>query len=415
MASESTKQSSADKLRRRTSRSSLGLSCLLVSALLFILGILLDGLLVRLPGLKTNASSPAEAVGALHIHTKASDGSGTVAQVVAAAREAQLSFIAITDHNVSMSETDLNEDPSDLPIIPGEELTTESGHFVTLGIPPNWQRPHSANADALLSAAHAAGGFNIVAHPYWSKVPWTDWNTDRFDALEVWNGVETLERNQSSSILLSIVLGGINHRLAISRLERTPEQNFAKWDQLLARRPVVGLCGTDAHALLRLGPGGILRWRYPPYKWVFESVRQHVLVRSNRGTGQTTTASALEILDALRNGHAFCALDGLRPANGFIQRVVSGASSGGPGDFVRWSDGSTISVQVPAGGDKPIIEIFRDGREIYQRHASSFSEPLPGPGCYRTEVFLPQPGWTAWGRWTLWIFSNPTYVGQANG
>jgi hypothetical protein len=38
------------------------------------------------------------------------------------------------------------------------------------------------------------------------------------------------------------------------------------------------------------------------------------------------------------------------------------------------------------------------------------NEPLPGPGVYRTEVYLRQPGLTGWRRWTLWIFTNPIYL-----
>jgi hypothetical protein len=41
--------------------------------------------------------------------------------------------------------------------------------------------------------------------------------------------------------------------------------------------------------------------------------------------------------------------------------------------------------------------------------------PLPGPGRYRTEVFLRQPGILGGRRWTLWIFSNPTYVTSVSG
>jgi hypothetical protein len=65
---------------------------------------------------------------------------------------------------------------------------------------------------------------------------------------------------------------------------------------------------------------------------------------------------------------------------------------------------------VPPGARNPIIDIFRDGKELLEKRASTVDEPLPGPGRYRAEVFLRQPGWTGWGRKTLWIFSNPTYV-----
>jgi hypothetical protein len=36
------------------------------------------------------------------------------------------------------------------------------------------------------------------------------------------------------------------------------------------------------------------------------------------------------------------------------------------------------------------------------------NDQLPRP--LPTEVFLRQPGLTGWGRWTLWVFTNPVYV-----
>jgi hypothetical protein len=168
------------------------------------------------------------------------------------------------------------------------------------------------------------------------------------------------------------------------------------------------MCGADAHAAIRLGHGRLLK--YPSYLSVFETVRSHVLVGANAGGGNPSHASAEEILDALRHGHSFCALDGLYPGDGFIQRVSSGTISGGPGDSVAWNQSDTIHIAVPSGARDSVIEVYRDGKEILEKQASSVDAPLPGPGRYRTEVFLPQPGWTGWGRHTLWIFSNPTYV-----
>ena len=79
-------------------------------------GILLEGLLVKLPIL-SGCDTPYERIGVVHIHTRASDGSGTVAEVMSAAEKANLSFIAITDHNVAMTQSELAEDPPNLPTI----------------------------------------------------------------------------------------------------------------------------------------------------------------------------------------------------------------------------------------------------------------------------------------------------------
>lgn len=381
---------------------------LLLTLALLIVAILLEGILVRLSGNTLGTPAPGERLGAIHIHTVASDGSGTIAEVIAAARKANLSFAAVTDHNVAVSESTLAEDPPDFPILAGEELTTSHGHFVTLGIPPGWQKPHTDDAETLLAAAHAAGGFNILAHPFSTKIPWTDWKTSDYDGLEIWNEDENWRRDSVPALLSSLLLYTINDQLAMVRLARTPTPNFAKWDELLAQRPMVGMCGTDAHAELRLPHGMFLR--FPGYVPVFLVAREHVLLGPKAGGGNANHANASEILEALKRGHSFCSLDALYPASGFVSRVSTGNFSGGPGDSLNWANQGSIHISVPAGSSQPLIEEFRDGHEIIKKQAWTIDAPLPGPGRYRTEVFLRQPGILGWRRWTLWIFSNPTYV-----
>src|SRR5205085_6637250 len=143
-------------------------------------GVWLEGFLVRLPS-SASASAIGERIGIIHVHTKASDGSGTIADILDAGRKANLSFIAITDHNVAMDEAALAEDPPDFPLISGEELSTSNGHFETLGIPPRWRHPATQDARTLLAAARAAGGFNLLAHPFSKRIPWTDWGASEYD------------------------------------------------------------------------------------------------------------------------------------------------------------------------------------------------------------------------------------------
>jgi hypothetical protein len=374
---------------------------------LVVAGILLEGLLVKLPVI-AKCEDAYERVGVIHVHTKASDGSGTVAEVMAAAEKANLSFIAITDHNVAMTESDLAEDPPDLPIISGVEVGTSAGHFLALGIPPSWVQPKTKDDRVLLAAAGAVGAFRILAHPFHPHTPWTDWKTSDFDGMEIWNEDSTWRQNNFFGLLDALLLYGTNDQLALVRLARTPDENFAKWDELLQQRPVAGICAADTHARVRLGIGH--DWRFPGYEPSLKVAREHVLVSPGAGGGNPALASAAELVDALRRGHSFCGLDSLYPADGFSFRVSSGNASGGPGDFLPWTKAARIQISTPSGASPPLIKIFRDGREIDEQQTRTIDEPIIGPGHYRTEVFLRQPGLTGWRRWTLWVFTNPVYV-----
>ena len=368
---------------------------------------MLEGLLVKLPN-GPNFTSPGERIGAVHVHTRASDGSGTVPEVMAAARQANLSFIAITDHNVAMTKNDLDEDPPDFPIISGEEFSTSAGHFLGLGLPESWVTPKTRNDRELLAAVRAAGAFRVLAHPFHPHTPWTDWKTADFDGIEIWNEDSAWRQNNIFDLLDSLLLYGVNDQLALVRLASTPDKNFAKWDELSEQRPVAGLCAADAHARVPMGFG--LAWRFPGYVPSLSVIREHVLLPQNAGGGDPSRASSAEILAALMRGHSFCALDALYPASGFSFRVLSGGDSGGPGDFLHWAGAGRIQISVPSGASLPLIKVFRDGREITEERAWTVDAPISGPGRYRTEVFLRQPGLTGWRRWTLWAFTNPVYV-----
>ena len=379
----------------------------LLTVLLVVAGILLEGSLIKLPTV-SKGKSASERIGVIHVHTIASDGSGTVAKVMAAAEKANLSFIAITDHNVAMTRSDLAEDPPDLPIISGVEVGTGAGHFLALGIPASWVQPKTVDDRVLLAAARSVGAFRVLAHPFHPHTPWTDWKTSDFDGMEIWNEDAAWRQNNFFDLLDALLLYGKNSQLALVRLASTPEENFAKWDELLQQRPVAGICAADTHARLRLGFGN--DWKFPGYVPSFRVAREHVLIRSDAGGGNPALASATEILDALRNGHSFCGLDSLYPADGFSFRVSTSNASGGPGDFLHWTGAARLQISTPSGARLPLIKVFRDGREIAEEEARTVDEPIHGPGRYRTEVFLRQPGLTGWERWTLWVFSNPIYV-----
>jgi len=199
----------------------------------------------------------------------------------------------------------------------------------------------------------------------------------------------------------------VNSRLALLRLARTPKENFAQWDELLARRPVAGICGSDAHANVLVD-----RWslaHFPSYLSVFSLARQHVLLPEQSGV-DPDHAGADSILAAIKAGNSFCAVDALSSADGFTEAVSSSTGTTGPGNSIAWDASEVLHIKAPPSAGTPLIRVLRDGHEIVKQEARSVDLPLPGPGRYRTEAYLRQPGLTGWRRWTLWIFANPVYV-----
>ena len=147
--------------------------------------------------------------------------------------------------------------------------------------PIGWERPKSYNTGGLLAAAHAAGSFSVIAHPFHTNIPWTNWKTSDFDGIEILNEDEVWRRDRWMDLIDAILVWGINPQLAVVRLARRPAANFEKWDQLLAEKPIVGMCGADAHAAIRANHRILLR--FPSYESVFLAAREHVLLAPSAG------------------------------------------------------------------------------------------------------------------------------------
>ncbi len=138
--------------------------------------------------------------GDLHTHTVHSDGSQSVAELLAMARQCGLDFVALTDHNTVTQLLD----PAlagchELAIIPGMELTTYYGHALALGTTAwiDWRTGHARRTmGQALAEIRGLGGLAVLAHlaalgdPACTGCAWlyTDQMPGAMQALEVWNG-----------------------------------------------------------------------------------------------------------------------------------------------------------------------------------------------------------------------------------
>jgi predicted metal-dependent phosphoesterase TrpH len=108
----------------------------------------------------------------LHIHTANSyDATGKPEEVLAAARDAGLDGIAITEHNsFEKSEVFLAmAERYNLVVFVGAEVATRSGHMLVYSEDiQRWNRYQgiSNDAQALIDEANSNGGAVAAAHPY---------------------------------------------------------------------------------------------------------------------------------------------------------------------------------------------------------------------------------------------------------
>ena len=219
----------------------------------------------------------AALVGVIHVHHAPSHDSGAPFEaVLAAAGEAELDFVVLTDH----VDVDL---PGPLPgsehagfhtapngrrvlVLVGAEFASQDGHLLGLDIEqsvPAIGRP----GREVIAEIHAQGGFAVVPHPF-SHGGWRDWDAD-FDGMEVQNNASDFTRLYGPLLPVRVLRFAFAPSAQLADLWVRPTRELAKWDELLAAgRRVPGFAGADAHNNVSL-----LGWQLDPYRQMFRGVQ----------------------------------------------------------------------------------------------------------------------------------------------
>ena len=387
------------------------LKAALVSALLVVAAAIVVTLSTRLPLETPSRRGDLEWVGAIHVHTVASDGGGTLDEVAAAARAADLDFLTITDHNVWAMPS--SQYRNGLLMVLGEEARVPAGHMLVIGgddpVERIARRAEAEQAGSPLGPSVPQGtGLRIVAHPEGPSRPWKAWDPSEFDALEIWNWDTELRDDGLDDWPKALLLLPADPLSAMVELVDRPSRTLERWDGLLAQgHRVPGVCSVDAHSHVPIA--GDLALPFPAYRDLFRLARQHVLLASEP-TGEASRDAAI-VTEALAAGRSYCALDGVANASGFQAHVVGVDESATLGGRITWRPGAVRFVaSVPEVAVPLVVKLFLDGEVIEEGTGQSFeSAPLPSAGAYRLEVGLELRRGTV-----PWIFTNPIWVVDAN-
>ncbi len=354
-----------------------------------------------------------EIVGNLHLHTTASDGTGSYDEVALAAARAGLDFIIYTDHNLARDGfegwyRDLNTDRAVLRLM-GQEvndtnLNPEHSHLLCYLVADDFQSV-LADPQRLIDTVNAQGGLSFLAHPVERPgykgsrgtlyaYSWHHWDVTGFTGIELWNAMSEVKWR-----LRTLRRGVFGAYLPHTVLTAPFPEMLAKWDELLVSgQKVVAIGGSDAHAMsFTLGP---LRRTVFPYEHLFRTVNTHLLLSQPLATGLGQARG--QIANALKRGHCFVSYDLIASPRGFAFSATSGNQQFMMGDTVTLQEPVMLRVSSPR---RAKLRLLKDGRLLAETTDRELRWQTNEPGVYRVEAYR-----RFWGWLRGWVFTNPIYL-----
>jgi hypothetical protein len=335
--------------------------------------------------------------GILHVHSRLSDGRGTMEDIAHAAARAGLAFVVVTDHGDATRPPAPPTYVAGVLVIDAVEISTNGGHYVAIGMPA---APYPLGGDArdVVEDVRRLGGFGIAAHPDSpkSELRWSDWEQAPVDAIELINPdtswrVHAFAGDAGSRLLLfrALLTYPARPSESIAQLLTDSAPLTRRWQGMATTRPVVGLAGADAHAKLALRntePGdNRLSVPMPSYEASFNALSVHVTpMRPLAGNAAEDAAS---LIDGLRSGHAFVAVDGWATPAAFSFTATSGSAVASQGDVAM--PGPPMTLHVRSNAPVGFTTTIWRGLEpvVRDRTEPTFDLDVDGtPAVYTAEI-----------------------------
>lgn len=339
-------------------------------------------------------------LGAIHIHSHFSDGSGDIQQISRAAKKAGLSWIIITDHN----NFDIQEGfYNGVCVIKGEEISPkDENHYLALGI--NKKIEPSFDAKENVNAVHNCGGFGFAAHPdeginnkwqtrknKWRAITWQDKKVIP-DGVEIWNWFSQWGDNLNDRNIFSLLYAYLfKHNLVFQPSLKT----LKWWDDLnnKTEKIVPAIGGVDAHAMK------ISKYIIPvtifPYEEMFKTITNVITLATPLSDNFETQKA--QILEAIKSGKNMIINRKIstKLPEFYIKTSTDNATSG---YAIKLDKNSVLNVK---SDKKYTIKIFQNGKEIKRELSQNLQLIINEIGKYRIEIIHKTKGLA---------YSNPILV-----
>ncbi len=338
-------------------------------------------------------------VGVIHIHTLDSDGTKSHEEIIDIGHETGLDFILFNDHMTLRSKHKEGWYDDILAII-GYELedADNNNHYLAYLIDKIVSEKPTLPVEKYVKKVAKQGGFGVLAHPLEQREsrrypphPWTNWELDEFDGIELWNHLSNwVEGFTNKGFSLYKRLLQIVHPRTF--LTSPSPKLLQRWDHLnMNGKRIVGLGSLDVHGK-RYGIFPI-RLKIFPYKVQFKTIRSHILTREALSDDFTTAED--QVFHALKNCHLYFPNHRWGDASEFRFFAQNKAHSAIIGDDMHYSPDTEFTVHSPL---KREIRLIHNGKLIDSRIATDTTFPNNGKGVYRIEIKYDQ--------YKSWVFSN---------
>jgi len=312
--------------------------------------------------------------GIIHFHTVYSDGSGRIEELIKAAKELKADFLISSDHNTLKPKIDGLEGYYDgLFYFAGEEINTEFGHFLAVGIEKEIKR---GKYKEVLSDIKKQNGAGIICHPHNWWTPWKNFEVKGYDGIEIIN-LDSQWRGMNPLYMIAVIFTyKINSFYALHFLVHKPIKTIKFWDSVQKHKNMkTGIASADAHSNVKVTRKK--RIKFPKYSELFSVARTHILL-DDKLSGEVAKDKK-KITEAIKKGRCFFAFDIFGIQKGFY----FGAESS---DGKKYFSGDCINIytneNLNKNGKKNVIifsgidinhrknpykiNLFRNGKKIFQ-------------------------------------------------
>lgn len=335
----------------------------------------------------------------IHVHSKYSDGSGEIPEIARYASEVGVDIVLMTDHNTLRPLKDgLEGWYGNTLVLIGTEINDQKNqnHYLAFGIKNTYD--NRLTAAEYVRKVKEEGGIGFIAHPFEKRnsmkehppYPWTDWSTDDYDGIEIWNHMSEwmeglTEQNKYQRFI---------HPLRT--VERPNSESIALWDKKALKRRIVGIAGVDAHAY-KQNILGFFEVEIFPYKVLFKSLRTNILCSEKLiQDNDKLDYNKKLIYSALKNGNCYVSNFYHADSKGFRFFAEADGKIINIGEDVPKSV-KNLRLRVKLPETIAEIRLIKNGEHIDTIIASEAIWNILNKGAYRVEVYLDK---------NPWIYSN---------